>query len=182
MIGNDLHLIPYVEVEGAWSLSDPAMRHVWDRMTKERKHIDVFHSGGIVDEKTFISFAKSRKYAVVMVWTIQDVVFMAWLSDIREHTAFAHFCTFRGVPREKKIEAARMVTDYWLGFQKTEGHPWFSVICGVIPACNELAVKFVEEVGWSVAGRIPKLIRHHYRQEDVDAVMVYKEQENGRRR
>lgn len=180
MIGNDLNLIPYVELDGAWTLSDKMMRHVWGRMEAEGTYQDVFHGGEIVNDDRFLSFVKTRTNAVVTVWTLQDIVLLAWLNGVEKNHALAHFCTFRSVSRDRKLEAGKMVTDYWLGFRTNDG-PWFSVICGLVPAYNKAAIKFARDLGWQVSGMIPRLIRHFYRQEDVDAVMVYKENENGKR-
>ena len=157
-----MKLIPYVAVNGAWSISDNAMTGVFDLMQEHRLDKAVFYSGGI-NRKNFIDFMKSSQNVVHTIWddnefpVAPNILMLAWLNRFGSNHGMAHFCCFpKGWGKTSK-ELAHKTLDYWFGdfFVKDDGTPLLDVLIGFTPSDNRLAVRWIKQIGMTIVGNIP---------------------------
>ena len=110
-----MEIIPYAEIDGAWTFKDSFMKSLWDRMEAEGTAKRVFCTGLVTDRDTFVKFMKSPKNVVLTQWEGDECVFIGWLNNISQHTAYAHFCCFKSIwgkrSKEALDKALRLVRD-----------------------------------------------------------------------
>jgi len=168
-----MQIVPYVEIDGAWTLKDSFVKTLWDKMEAEGTAKRVFCTGMVTDRDRFLAFMKSSKTVVLTQWDNDECVFIGWLNNISQHTAYAHFCCFKSIWGEQSEEALKNALERWFAFKDSEGELMFDVLCGAIPETNKLAIRLAERCGITKLGTIPDYIRDAYTGVKTGMTIVY---------
>jgi hypothetical protein len=153
-------LWPLVVENGVCNVPDEILIAVWRKMAIEGKAQKVFYDGHVFNDESWLAFMKSPNNLPVFVMDTVRVkmVFLAWLNNIEDTHALAHFCPLWRFRRE----AIQMVLDFWKSFKGQDGKPLFDIILGTTPETNPEAVAFVKRFGFQEIGTIPKLCNDIY--------------------
>jgi len=168
---NEIKLVPYVQLEGEWILSDAFMVSVFDKMVEQMLLKKTFWEGSVVDQAQFIGMVKNPNNQVVLFFEDENCVGLAWLSAVTSNYAFAHFCLFREI-WGRSVNIGKTCMDYWFSWPDKDDGPLLDVIVGIMPGFNTWAHKYVEKLGWIRLGIIPGMFRDKTRNRE-DAVIYY---------
>jgi hypothetical protein len=173
-----MKLIPYVLNDGAYSLPDSAMLHIWATLEKHGLDKVLFYSGGMDAEK-FLRFMKVPQNVVHTIWEEDRIQMIAWINGFGVNHAFAHFCCFPETWGKNSVELGRNGIKYWFDFKKDDGTPVLDVIAGFTPAGNHKAVGYIKKVGMNIMGTIPD-IRCGDKKDGMVFSYITREEVNGR--
>ena len=138
---------PYLKNEGLWSIPDPVMIGVRDKMCELDRVKPTWYDGSIVSQEDFISFVQDPYIFPSLVVDRDEVQFklLAWLSEFNNGVARGHFC-YLG---KYDFDAGKMVLNFWkkLGTLK--------VIVGTTPESYKIVLKIIERLGFHAIGSIP---------------------------
>lgn len=171
MLSNQSKLVPYVQIDGEWILSDGFMVSVFDKIVDQGLLKTTFWEGTITDFSQFLGMVKSPNNHVVLFFEKQNCVGLAWLSAVTTNYAFGHFCLFREI-WGNSVNIGKNCIDYWFSWPG-HGGPLLDVIVGIMPGFNKRAHKFIENIGFTRLGVIPGMFRDKERNRE-DAVIYYK--------
>ncbi len=167
---SEIKLVPYVQIEDEWILSEVFLDSVFDKMVGQKLLKTTFWEGRVTDESHFVNLARSPNNHMVFFFEERNCVGFAWLSAVTSNYAFAHFCLFKEI-WGRSDEVGKKGVDYWFSWPGTEG-PLLDVLIGIMPGFNKLAHKFVERLGWTRLGVIPGMFRDSDRNRE-DAAIYY---------
>lgn len=172
---NELVLIPYIEINGEWTLPDLYIVDLFRLAEKEGTAETVFYSGGINDGYDFIELLQQKDaYPVIIVDKSGPPVGVIWLRDFAKNYAYGHFLFFSNSwGNGKAIEGAKMAIDHFFNFKKPDGVFLFDVLIGVFAEENKKAFDFVLKVGFTIVGTIPKMLYNRYENRQTSAVYSY---------
>jgi hypothetical protein len=173
---NQIKLVPYVQLEGEWILSEEYLDSVFDKMVSQGLLKTTFWEENITDQSHFVAMARSPNTHMVLFFEGQECVGFAWLSAVTSNYAFAHFCLFREI-WGRSVEIGKIGVDYWFSWPGTNG-PLLDVIIGIIPGFNKRAHRYVEKLGWTRLGNIPGMFRDKSGVRE-DAEIYYVSNDNG---
>jgi RimJ/RimL family protein N-acetyltransferase len=161
---NDLvQVVPYVKVDGNWILEDEVVGAAYQKCLQQELIDTIFWETGIEDQDEFIAFAKKKSVIFSFVYLGEfgsgDIIGFVWLTGLSNNHALGHFCFFKEWWGDKTVEAGRIATDYWFSFEG-ENSPLLDTIIGMVPAFNKRAHRYVEKVGFSRLGVIPRLFKN----------------------
>jgi hypothetical protein len=164
---DELALVPY-DANSA-NIPDGWFHHFWKCMSEDNLIKVVFYSGKVTDAYGFTLLLKTNVLPV-MIFRKEDTMpmAMAWLSDIADHRAFAHFCCLKRSWGNTK-EIADLVFDFW--FNKLG----LKLLMGLTPTRNKMAVHFLKEIGMNIVGEIPMAVSIEDKFES--AIISYKTKE-----
>ena len=174
-------LVPYVMHEGAWSLNDGTMRHVWGQMTDHNLDKAVFCSGEMKNGNMFLEFLKQPRNVVHTIWDEDKISMIAWLNEFGSNCAFGHFCCFPHTFKTTSVDLGRQSLEYWFSFKKPDESYLLNVILGRIPSFNERAIKYAQKCGMTEVGRVPG-IAYGYDIYDTSFLYITREDFNNGRR
>lgn len=167
-------ILPYVQVNGAWTLPDTTVMQLWDRMEKDGTAKVVFYSGSVNGPWSLVSFLKRLDISAHFLTHGGKIIGMTWLTDIASGRAFAHFCFFREAwGNGLALEAGKKSLEYWFGQAYENGKPIFHTIAGATPDVYEHAVRFVGKLGGHIIGTIPGMLFDVYNQRSMGATYSY---------
>jgi hypothetical protein len=172
----DFAIIPYVMIDGAWSLSDTTMIGLWDKIVTNELNELLFYSGNVQTPERFLQLVKSTHNVVNVVINEREIVFLSWLNDVGPNYAFGHFCAFPEVWGTESVNIGNRVVDYWFG-HKILDKPALDTIIGKVPAINMRAVEYLKKLGFTILGTIPHLAHGPDINKRVGDVIVYKTRE-----
>jgi hypothetical protein len=175
-----MNLIPYVEYNGSWSLTDVVMEHIWEEMTEHGLDKLVFSSNEMKDADEFVKFLKHPRNHVHTIWDDDNrISIIAWVNDLGSNCAFAHFCCFPHTWGTTSVEIGKQSLGHWFGFKHGDNRPVFGVILGRIPASNEKAIDYAKKCGMTEVGRIPGIL-YGDKIHDTSFLYITREQYYGR--
>ena len=173
----EICLIPYLKTNDAWTIDEPVIREMWRQMVDDNTWKTVFFKGIVENEDTFIEFMRDPKNAIVTVWTDRPIA-IAWLNGFDVGIAYGHFCMFSSCwGNGLSLKAGHEIVNYWFDF-KSDGVPFLSVIIGIMPETNTLAVKYIKRLGFNMVGVIPKSLYNYYERRNIGSVICYRERED----
>lgn len=157
LIGDGVLLVPYAEVDGAWTLPDQMVADTWQRMDDENAR-EILFNGAEVAPGAFLPFAKDPSRLLVFYFRPGGAqpVGVGWLNGIHRNYATAHFFILREAWGRDAFNIGMASTRYWLSMDTGDG-PLFDVLIGNIASSNKRAVRFVQRLGWTVLGEIPHM-------------------------
>ncbi len=167
---NEIKLVPYVQLDGTWILSDAFMQSVFDKIVAQGLLKTTFWEGGIDSADQFIDMAKSHINHMVLFFEGKECVGLAWLSGVTTNYAFGHFCLFREM-WGRSVKIGKTCVDYWFSWPG-EGGPLLDVIVGIMPGFNTRAHNYIKSLGFTRLGVIPGMFRDKDRNRE-DAVIYY---------
>lgn len=132
----------------------------------------VFYDGQVVNPEGFMAVMKKPANVPVFFFRDTEPLGVAWLNGLSGGIAFAHFCGLKAaLGSTQKI--GRLALNYWMSFARTDGGPLLSVILGITPDNNRLAVSFIRRIGFHPLGVIPGILWDAYAAERVGALVSY---------
>jgi len=166
-------LVPAVEMDGRWTVADSAVHAFWDRIVED--DLDhVFWGSEIASGDQLVAMLKSPIVVGIFVADDTGLIGLAWLNEIRRNYACAHFLTLKSTWGRITVEMGQRVLEYWWGFDRQDGTPLFDVLIGNIPANNQMALAYINTLGFERVGPIPKIALGE------DMVINYLERPHGR--
>lgn len=176
-------IIPFVKSADGWNLSDIQLLGIYFKMLKHRLVNRVFIQGEADTPEKFIEVMKNSRNAVnIVVNDDGECLVLSWLNKWGFNNAFVHHCFFPEVWGEKSVEIGKMVLKYWFDMKKENGEPILDVIMGKTPENNRLAVKFIQRMGFTIVGTVPKICYDVKSKKKIGAIFSYIQREsiNGR--
>jgi hypothetical protein len=164
---NEIALVPYAKVGEEWSLPDEFILALAVQMKQEGVFHKVFYDGLVVSPEEFLAAMQRPGIAAVFFFDGHEPIGFAWLNGFVGGLAFVHFCGLRAA-RGKTLNGGRLAFAYWM-----KVFTFLSVILGVTPANNKLALRYIKKVGMTVLGEIPNVLYDAYEGEKVAAVLSY---------
>ena len=147
--------IPYRLVDGIPTFKDSDFEYLYMKLRSHGLLGRVFFDGTMQTVEEFIAFMKSGSNMVFVILRKEDgePVGFWWLNNISWTHAWVHFTAFReiwGTPYPVVLgKEAMSICLNDLGF---------SVIMGMTPTNNKLALKYIKEVGLKPVAEIPGLL------------------------
>ncbi len=167
-------LIPYVKIDGQWTIPDALMKGLYSLMVQEGTAEVVFYSGTVKNEDEFVKACQlDGTHTVVLLEEAGEPAAIGWLNNFMGATAHAHWLCFKRIwGTEKTDEAIRKTLEYWFHFE-VQGKPLFDVLLGIYPEDNRFIDQFARKAGFTVLGTIPKLLYNFWEQRKVGAVISF---------
>lgn len=157
-------IVPYVMVNGSWTITDFMMEDVYWKMIDQGLADEIFYDGTIDEVSKFVNHMKKPLNSVVTSWYEAEggtpIAALGWLNHFGENHAMVHFCTFNEIAPRQKIELGKQVLAYWLNMKRPDKTPLFDVLIGLTPERYETVLKYIRMLGWKQLGTIPNLIIH----------------------
>ena len=174
-----MHLIPYVEVNGSWTLTDAYTAALFEQMQAEGTAKRVFHGGGVQTPGQFVQWLKSRRVSALLI-TEDDAapLMLSWTAGHEDRRCWGNFCVFKSAWGQRTQELFQMTLDYWFGLADDAGRPIFDIILGLTPENNRLAIATAKKCGASFAGAIPNFGTNHWTGQRYGAAISYWERGN----
>lgn len=170
----DLVLIPYIKVNGAWTLPDEVIKGLYNLMVKENTAKIMFPSGNIKNGDDFLKSSQlSKVHTLILLKESGEPAAIGWLNNFDGDIAHAHWLCFKSIwGTEYTDKAIRQTLEYWFHFKK-DGKPLFEVLLGVYPEDNKFIDGFAKKSGFTVIGIVPKLLYNYWESRRVGAVISY---------
>lgn len=168
-----LTLIPYVKINGEWTLPDELLRFAWAKMVEEESAKTVFCDGRVRDVDTFIAACQAADvHTHFMFKENGDIAAIGWLNNFSGHYVQCHWLCFKSAWGRTSDRAIKESLQYWFSY-KMKGLPLFDVILGIYPEGNECIDLFAKRSGFTVIGTIPNLLYNYWEGRKVGAVFSY---------
>ena len=167
---NELKLVPYVQIDGEWILSEEFLEGIFDKIIDQGLLKTTFWEGGVTEKSQFVALARNPNNHLVFAFEEKNCVGVGWLSAVMSNYAFAHFCLFKEI-WGRSVNIGKTCVDYWFSWPG-EGGPLLDSIIGIMPGFNKRAHNYVARLGWTRLGRIPGMFRDKTRNRE-DAVIYY---------
>ena len=155
-----------------YNASDMFLASLYQRTLDQGLAKTVFWSGEIASHAQFIELAKRQSVVMSFAFIGQDCAGYAWLCPITGNYAYPHFVFFRNSLGEDSKKLGKMFIDQWFGFTDSDGGRLLDLLFGVVPDFNKLAHKYVEKIGGTKLGKVPKLFKNK-QGERRDALVFY---------
>jgi hypothetical protein len=170
-----LSLIPYVQVNGAYSLPDTVMVEIFHAMKKNDLLQKVFYRGEVKTSEAWLEVVKRKANLVHTIWDIESkaCLMIAWLNNFDRNSAFAHFCILPEGWRKNTVELGKMCLKHWFDFKNENGERLLDVVVGKTPDNNRAATIYLRRVGMKILGTIPMLDYDFYAGEKIGSVFSY---------
>jgi len=161
-------IIPYVQLDGIWSLKDSEIGIIFDRMIAENTLKRVFYDGKTTEKSQFLALCKSPDQVGITAWrTEKDPILFSWVNGIVNGRGFIHFCGFKSCSARIIIRAAHAMIKILAG--------QFDCLVGITPENITEAVHLSKMAGFHVLGTIPSLLYLFYEDRRVGGVISFLE-------
>lgn len=156
---DEIALVPYVKIEPrGWTLGDDIVLGFGRLAGAEGLFDSVFIDGNVQTPEQFLDLMQAPANVPVFAFAGTRPIGVAWLNGCSGTHAFGHFIWLKGGRGELARSAGRLIVKYWLSWVDN-GKPLFNVILGVVPAWNERAVQYAQDIGLTRLGEVPRLCR-----------------------
>lgn len=172
---SDLMLVPYIETDNGWSISDQVLAGIWMKMKDQDLLKTVWFTEDGISIKDFLELVKDKDKHVHTVWTSSGhILGLGWLSDFEGKSAQCHFVIFKEAWGDITEDVGKLSLKYWFKFHK-DGEPLLRVIIGGIPETNNMAIGFAERMGFKNMGTIPYMDFDRENNKFIGRTILYKE-------
>ena len=159
MVVGDKMIVPYAQVNGSWTIPDSGLEAFYRELQAQKVMPKLFRQARVDDECQFVALLKSPANLATFAFIDSVPVGFAWLNDVRDNHAWAHFGFLKSAWGEDALEFGRMILNYWFQFPSGSGGYLFDLICGHTPTDNRSAIAFIAKLGFIIVGEIPLLYR-----------------------
>lgn len=177
-------LLPYVEIDGAWTFTDSFIKGVYTKMEFDGDIQHAFLDGGVTSADDLVKRFKQDDIKVFIVPEGNEVKAVVWLSDFRQATAYAHFWVAREHRGPGSVAIAMTFLDEMLHIKNPDGEYALDVIFAYVSEENKGVVKLLHGMfemskapGSTLAGKIldtiPNAMIDVYKGRKVNAVLGY---------
>lgn len=158
-----IEILPYAQINGAWSVPDTTIKAIWEQLILDGTANIVFSDGEIKDAGDFVGFAKNVNNLIALVYVDKDLSGLGWVNGINKDRAFAHYAFFKSEWGRNTDGMATALLNYWLLSEYPDGVAAFpfEMLIGQTPVWNRKAVKFLQRIGFTVLGILPKTTKGH---------------------
>lgn len=170
-------LVPYTQINGAWTFSDDYAAELWRKMVEEKTAKKVFYTGRVHDTETFINFIKSPGNNVNVIMDEQFTpLLLSWLNMVEDRHGLFNFNCYRiAWGRENTVRLMLKCADYWFSMKDSNGDYLFEVLYGVTPENNRLALSCMKNCGTVSLPAIPNFVSNAYTKKRMGVVISYME-------
>lgn len=168
------HLIPYVEINGSWSLNDSQLIYLYEEAEKADLIKKVFYEGEVHNRDDWLRVMKKPGNVVHTIWgDDKEPYLIAWLNDWGRYYACCHFITFPRAWGKYTVELMRDSFKFWFDFKTTTGGDLLYTLIGRTPAHIPRLTKFLYRIGGHVLGEIPSMGYDMYENKKIGIVVSY---------
>ena len=155
----NFEIVPYLYINGEWSLSDETMAHLWLLANEQGLIEKTFVSEQLTTLGQWFSIIQNRNNLISVVSETEEnkPAAICWLNDFGRNHASGHFFMFREYWGKATIQIGKRVLKYWFEFER-DGKPLLDIIIGRVPQSNQIAIKYVKKFGFWTCGVIPGII------------------------
>lgn len=158
-------------------IPDLVLYEMWDRMVDSGTEKVTFSGGEATDHHSFRKLVRKCCNDVYVGFYEGKPIGMAWLNDVRDHSARAHFTIFRegwGRRRDELPPDVKLARYFAANLLR---NGVLDVLIGYVPVRNRLAIRFMERVGAQRVGVLPKGAWMHdvQKSEDVQILAITEE-------
>lgn len=166
-------VLPIEPLGNGWNVPDDALASLWRRMVAADRVTRTFYAGGISTPDEFLRFVKSPDVAacIVIDEEARQPSVLAWLTNIENAAAFAHYCVL-GRPSRA---AGRAVLTFWERMRLPDGEPLLELLLGITPEIHEPALRVLQILGFTSIGVIPRYCNCVYAGGRCGAVISYRQ-------
>lgn len=148
---NGIRILPYVEINGARTVSDDFMRKLFEQMVEEGSLGQVFYQGEVKTADEFLAFMKQPANFPLIAFSFELPAAVAWLNGIGKNHAFCHHWFYRRTWGQGSKKVAEAILEYWFSWE------FLDVLLGLTPEKNHRAVAFAKRLGFTVLGSVPRI-------------------------
>lgn len=155
-------LLPYAKVGDYWTVSDEIVLGFARQAAEEGTFDRVFLDGSITGPEAFLYAMKQPENVPVFFFVGKEPIGVACLTNCQGNRAFGHFLYLKRAWGKFTEQAGRLALDYWFSFRVANAigdKQLFNVIIGVIPSENVRAIDYVQRIGMTVLGEVPKMVQ-----------------------
>jgi len=167
-----MKIIPYVQIDGAWSLPDSVMAGLWYRMLEEKTAEIVFPTRSVNSLPSFMALVKNPQNCVMTQWIEDEPAFLGWINNFTKCSAFAHFTCFKTIWGKRSAEALSAAFKFWFEFHNDDG-PLLETLIGMISADNTRAINLTKRCGVTGLGVIPNYAVNDYTKQKTGLYVCY---------
>ena len=148
-----MNIMPYIELKDGWSIPMDVMGQIYLRMVEENKADTLFYSNDMKDPYDFVAFMQDKNNWPVVIFNDEmDVGMVAWLNQMNDGNAQAHFCTFKG---HNPLKMGKALLEWWGDYKDDNGVRCFKTIVGITPETYYMALKYIGKLGFTQIGTLP---------------------------
>lgn len=146
---------PYVYANHQFSLPDHLIQALYYKIADAKLNDVVWFDGTMNCPNKFMEHMKRSDNLVSIVFESDNgeqgkAVGIGWINAQGYNFAFAHFVFLPEIWGAKSLAAGHALLDYWFKFSVID------FLLGLIPKFNAHACNYVERLGWTKVGEIPK--------------------------
>lgn len=176
---NEVELIPYCEIDGIRTFQDSEILTFYDRMEQEGTAQHFFNGGNIANREQWLRFMKKPENFLYVVYADKKLASLCWLNQVKTKSAYIHFCSFNnGLMPDDKISVGKQVMDIFINKKTKDNDFVFDVLIGTLLSSNQIAVQFVQKIGFKIAGEIPNGVWNNITNKSEPLVLSYFVREN----
>jgi hypothetical protein len=153
-----MNIIPYVEIDGSWTLKNSQVHEVFARMDPAVQ----FPQGTVRNGADLIRLWREVAVAHVIEHG-GKFVWAAWLTDVQSTHAFGHFCRLGGDVPGRLL--GKKSLEYW--WKNTP----LDVVLGLTPEDNAPALNMVRKMGFTLHPPIKNMLLNAHTGQKVGAVL-----------
>ena len=167
-----LDIIPYTKIDGIRTFKDSYVMSLYDRVMGEG-YSNVFKDGSIRDSEEFLVSVKQEGCILYAIFYEDKLAAIAWVNRFEQRIARYHFCLFKVITTEQKIEMGTEVLKRLINQKTAAGEFIFDAFVGYVPEDNKLALAYVLACGAKVTATVPNLCWNHTMGKSEPGIIVY---------
>ena len=168
----ELKIFPYTKKDGLRTRTDSGIMALYDQMATDGSAGIVFSEGHIDSRESFLKYMKAPGTYLFVLKVDDEIVGVTWLDEIKDKTAFNHFCVFSNFWGKDTVALGKTTLQKLIHIGDEAGYV-FEVFLGKVPAWNKRAVEFAQACGGVNLGVIPYGIKDAAKEQNIDAVLIY---------
>lgn len=169
-----IDLIPYTSVDGIATFGDTFIKELYNRMVFDNTAGMVFYDGSVQSSDAFLRTMKFNQNALFILSVDDEISGIVWLNNFEQKSASFHFCFFSNIWGKDTALIGKKCFSILLDMKNKDEY-LFDLVTGIIPVRNKKAIKWAEEIGAGVVGKLPLGAWIHEEQRSEDAIIFYVE-------
>jgi hypothetical protein len=142
-------------------------------MRKDKTIESVFYDGHIQSANSFIKFMSKSDIQMFVLSANKEINGICWITPMHFKSVWIHFCCFSNAWGKLGKDLCRWALRNLLHQKDEAGEFMINTICGITPANNEYAKKFIFDVGMQSCGILPGICHDYYQDKFVDGIVTY---------
>ncbi|MDD5189447.1 MAG: hypothetical protein PHE50_00210 [Dehalococcoidales bacterium] len=172
-IEHDIKIVPYVKIDGMFSIPDEWSISVFNKIKKDGLFEKVFYDGEVRTQEDFLNLLKSPVNYPIFILVDGILLCLAWINDLHSNHATVHFYTFKESWGRHSMAMGQKAIEYWFNFKKEDGSNRFDVLLGITPSEYKSVHRFIEKIGFTILGEVPKVLFNIYTQQRMGAMLSF---------